>query len=275
MNKYIVTIFLILAGFTQSTAQELNRSLIREGITNFKDSAFVNAEIAFRRAYQEKATDTALFNITTTLHAQERYEESIEELDRLIRNASDKVMKAKAYYNKANALVRLEKLEESLEEYKNALRNNPADHEARYNFLMVKRLVEQQPPQQDQQDKQDKQDKQDQEKEENQDKQDQKDKKDQGDKGDKQDQNESSDQNKNDDQENEGDNSEKDDSKDKDEQDQDEDDQNGEPQPKEGKLSREDALRLLQALEEAEEKTQEKVKAKKIKGGVRTNEKDW
>ncbi len=276
MNKYTifyVTFFILLIWNVKPVeGQELDRSLIREGVSLFKDSSFVEAEIAFRKAYQENKTDTAAFNISTSLHAQERYDESIAELDRLITNTSDKILKSQAYFNKGNALVRLEKLEESLEEYKNALRNNPADHAARYNYLMVKRLLEQQPPQQNQDQNQD----QDQDQNKDQDKN--QDKKDQGDKGDKEDEekeDEDSSKDQGDDQEDQDQDNKDGDQGDEGDQEKDQDQQNDGNQPKEGELSREDALRLLQALEEAEEKTQEKVKAKKIKGGIRTNEKDW
>ncbi len=286
MNKlkiYFSAVFvLLLCSLTKLKGQNEHRSLIREGVNLFSDSSFVDAEISFRRAQQELGTDTAAFNIATSLHAQERYEEATAELDKIIQKSTDKALKSVAYFNKGNALLRQEKTEEALEAYKNALRNNPNDQEARYNYLMVKRLLEQQQQQEEQnkdKDKdQDKDNDQDSEKDKDQDSEkgnDQDSEKDKGEDSDKgEDQEEEKDKG---DQEEDDSNKEDEDTEDQNEDDKEDENNQSEPENpgKEGELSREDALRLLEALEDAEEKTQEKVKAKKIKGGVRTNEKDW
>jgi Ca-activated chloride channel family protein len=134
-------------------------------------------------------------------------------------------------------LLENNKLEESVEAYKKALLNNPKDEETRYNLVYaLDKLKKQQQQNKNNKDK-NKNDK-------NQDKKDQ----------DKQDKN-NQDQNK----------------KDQDKKDQEK--QQQQPQP--DKLSKEDAQRMLDALNNQEKQTQEKLKGKKVKVSGGKPLKDW
>ena len=147
---------------------------------------------------------------------------------------------------------------EAVEAYKNALRNDPTDEESRYNLVIAKECAEQQ---KDDEDKNKDKDKKDDDKDED---QKDKDKKDQ-DKGDQ-------DQDKK-----EGDD-EKDKGKPKDEE-QDkgkEGDNNKEQQqPQPGQLSPQQIKNLLEAMNNQEQKTQEKINAEKQKGVKVRTDKDW
>jgi hypothetical protein len=158
------------------------------------------------------------------------------------------------------------KCKEAVEAFKQALRNNPSDEETRYNFALAKECAEDQKEDgggedekeddkkdqdQDQKDKDKKED-------ENQDK----DKKE--DEGDK--------DKKGEDQEDK-DGKPKDDKKDEGKGDKEKNDQKPKPQP--GKMSPQQIKNILEAMNNQEQKVQEKINGEKQKGAKVKTEKDW
>ena len=220
---------------------------------------FLDAEVDYKKALQKKQDFLkADFNLGDALYKQGRYDESISKFDEIINKTNNPVIKGSSYHNIGNAHLQKfmkdpqnneEELEQSIESYKNALRNNPGDNEARYNLEMAKRLKQQQQQQQQQQQKDGDKN---QEQKDNQDQQDQE-------------------QKKKDQEKKEGD------KKEQQKKEENEDDKNEEEQqqPKEGEITKEEAERLLEALKNEEEKLQDKLKKKKVKGGKVYIEKDW
>lgn len=215
-------------------------------------------------AYEKKEYETALkkysdalaldpnyapaeFNTANTYYRQEKMDEAIREFRRIAKTSEIEETQAKAYHNLGNAYLQNSKLKEAIEAYKNSLRINPDDHETRYNLAFAQRMLKQNPQQQEQEkDQKQDEEKQDKEDEEKQDES----------KEDKKDGEEPSDNNE------EGD-------KDKDEQEQ------PDGEPKEDEMSKEDAERLLQMLEDEEKETQEDLMKKKVKVKKVNIEKDW
>jgi hypothetical protein len=167
-----------------------------------------------------------------------------------------------------NTYMNEKKYTEAVEAYKNALRNNPSDDETRYNLALAKEMLEKNPPQEDQK----KDDKQDQNKE-NEDKKEQDDKGDnkEGDKGDNKE-----DKDKGDQKDDKGD-----EEKDKGKPDEPKDQKEGEgdkpqqSQPQPGQLSPQQVKSLLEAMNNEEEKVQDKINAQKQKGARVKSNKDW
>ncbi|MGZ6416696.1 MAG: tetratricopeptide repeat protein, partial [Bacteroidia bacterium] len=185
------------------------------------------------------------FNLGDAYYNQGKYEEAANQFQLLTHRATSKDTLSKAYHNLGNSLLKSKKYQESIDAYKNALKNNPNDDDTRYNLSYAQQMLRKQ---QDQQKKQDKnkdkdKDKKDKDKDKNKDKD--KDKKDQDKNKDKQDK----------------------DKQDKDKQDQQKEDQNN--------ISKEDAKRILDALQNDEKNVQDKVKKAKVNGAKVKIEKDW
>jgi len=245
MSKWILNIsllFLTLAAFGQK-----GNDLITEGNKLYEKGQFEEAEVRYRKAEAEKGDPfISRFNLGTSLFRQDRFEEAASAFQQLPSITEDKKQKAAAYHNLGNSLMKMEKYKESVDAYKQALRHNPKDEETKYNLSYARRMIQEQEQQQDQ----DKDDKQDDNKDENEDKQDQ-----QQDKGDK-------DDNKDDQQQQP--------------QDQQEDQQQDQQQqqPKENEISREDAERMLDALNQEESDIRERMDQQK-RGPKRKVERDW
>jgi Ca-activated chloride channel homolog len=148
----------------------------------------------------------------------------------------------RAMYNSGNAAFMQKQLEQALDSYRDALLSNPDNEDARFNYEFVKRQLDQQKQNDQKQDKQ------------NKDKQKQ-DQKNQNEKNQQQDQNE---QNQ--------------DKQEQDKQQQDKQDQDRQ-ESNPDQLSREQAQRILQAMENDEQQLLRQIQ--KMKTRPRRVEKDW
>jgi len=195
-----------------------------------------------------------------------------DNLKQTAKYATTKDEKYRAFHNIGNVLMEDKQCKEAAEAFKNALRNNPTDNETRYNYALAKECAAQQQEQQDQEDKQDenKEDQKDQE----QDKEDKEDKKDQEDENKDE---EPKDDGEKDKKEGEDQKDEEGDPKDEkeDEGKGGEDEKKEQPKPQPGQLSPQQVKNLLEAMNDQEQKVQDKMNAQKTKGTKVQTEKDW
>lgn len=111
---------------------------IAAGNDFYKKGEFAKAVSEYNKALQAApGNTTAKFNQANTLYKQDQKVEAVQVYTALSREAADKDLKAKSFYNKGVILSQQKNLEESIEAYKNALRNNPDDKEARENLQMA------------------------------------------------------------------------------------------------------------------------------------------
>ena len=276
--KTYIFIVLTLGSFFSVIAQS-ERKMTRNGNTNYETGNFIDAEINYKKAL-EKNSDLleAQFNLGDALVKQERFDEALEAFEKVSASTEDQNLKANALHNKGNVLLSQQDLEGAIESYKDALRVNPKDHETRYNYTYVKKLLEEQQQKQDQEKNEDNQENKD-DQEQNEENKDNGDQNNENSKNKDQENSENEDEKQ--DQQDEGDNNEdqtEQDQQDKgqtDGEDSNEENQGEQPKPRENKLSPEEAQRLLDALNQQEEKVQDKMKKHKLKGAKVKIEKDW
>lgn len=245
MVKVVMAMILLLGTVGHATAQQ-ERKYIREGNDLFEQQDFEKAEVEYRKAADKKADSfEAAFNMADALYKQKKYEEALEQFSALAEQEKDKKRLGEIYHNIGNTLLSMEKTEESIEAYKESLRNNPTSEQTKYNLEYARRMQQQQ--QQQQQQNQENQDNQ----EQNQDQQQQ-----------DQNQNQQDQDQQNKDQQNQDKQNQEQQNKDQQNQDQQQQNQQ-QAQPQEGKISKEDAERLLEALANDEKQVQEKVQKQK------------
>ena len=273
-----------------SFSQEENKALllaakkannfVYEGNELIEGEDFVSAEMEYRKAISEQPTSVAgAYNLGTAYFKSGNLEESLYRLQQATEKATSKPEKHKAFHNIGNILMQNKKCKEAVEAYKSALRNDPTDHETRYNLGVAKICAEEQQKQEDQ-NKDDKKDKDENEKDEKDKKEDQENKDKEGDnEEDKDDKKDKGDEDKKDG-ENEKDEEgkpkdEKEDKKDKGKGDEDKKKEEQKPQQKPGQMSPQQIKNLLEAMNNQEQKVQEKMNAEKQKGVKIKTEKDW
>jgi Ca-activated chloride channel family protein len=229
--------FLAALAPVMSYAQE-EKKFIFEGNKNYKEKKFDEAEKNYKLGLNKnKKSYKGIFNLGDAYYKQGKYEEAAEQFQALTHTISSKDTLAKAYHNLGNCFLKSKKYKESIDAYKNALKNNPNDDDTRYNLACAQQYLKQQQQQQEK-------DKKDEKKEDKEDKKNEK--KDEKDKNDQ----------------------EKKDKEEKEKQDQ------KKPEEQKSKISKEDAQRLLDALQNDERNLQNKVK--KGQPGMKIQiEKDW
>lgn len=216
---------------------------IHKGNQLYQQQKYAEAEAWYKKSVEKsKESVEGNFNLGDALYKQKKLDNAAQKFTEIAGSSNNKSVKAQAYHNLGNALLESKKLEESVEAYKKSLMNNPKDDETRYNLAYAQEKLKQQQQQQN---------------------------KDNKDKDNKDKNNKDNKEQKNDPDKNKDQNKDNQDKKDRDKEDQ----KDQQPQP--DKLSKEDAERMLEALNNEEKNTQEKLKNKKAKGGKGKIVKDW
>lgn len=230
--------------------QEKDKNLYN-GNQSFKEKKYADAEADFRVTESKKSPKkaTAGYNLGNSVYRQNQQGEAQIKYIQALEHAKTKEEKHRIYHNLGNTFMLDKNYEAAAEAYKNALRSNPNDEETRYNYALAKRKKKDNPPPKD--------NKKDNKGGGGQDKkpQPENNKNDKG--NDKKDQ----DKNKGEDKkEDKGDGEKK-------------EDKNENPKPSGADKQRID--NILDAVNNAEKKVQDKVNAKKVKARPVSNEKDW
>ncbi|RCW93763.1 tetratricopeptide repeat protein [Winogradskyella arenosi] len=285
MKFYILLIVLFSGGL--SFAQDLNEkqleadknatNLVYKANTLIEDDNYIEAEMAYRKAISEAPSKAVgSYNLAHSYYKKGSFNEALFRSQEAAKNATTKDEKHRAFHNIGNILMQNEQCKEAVEAFKNALRNNPNDEETRYNFALAKECAEQQ-----KQDGGGEDNKEDPNKDQEQDKEDQEKKdgdknKDEKEDQENQDKKDEGDQDKKDgDKDEDEDGKPKDDKKDEGKGDQDNKDQNQQPKPQPGQMSPQQMKNILEAMQNQEQKVQEKMNAEKQKGAKVKTEKDW
>ena len=252
MKRLLIILLTLLVAPTVFAQKE--RKFIREGNGYYADGlkdttkldtiSFGKAEVAYRRALQIKPDDFHWqFNLANSIYKQNKPDQAVTEFEKLADKTTVPEEKAMVYHNLGNSLLAQKKFDPSIDAYKKALRITPNDLETKYNLAYAMKMKKKDQEQQKQQ-----QQNKDQNKDKNNDKnKDQnKDQKDQNKDQDNKDQNQNKDQKQ---------------------------DQKQQPQ---NKISKQSAEQMLQALENDEKQTQEKVKKAQALQAEKTKvEKNW
>lgn len=259
----------LLLGFSVASAYaQTDRKEVRKGNRFFKEGNYKEAEVEYRKALIKDSLSIAgNYNLANTLMQQEDaanaeliYAKLGDSISRVQQNVDwekgsvevgKNTLPSDYYHNLGNSFLAQKRYQEAVDAYKNALRRNPADDLTRENYIYAKKKLEDQQnqdqnqQQQNQnQDQQNNQNQQNQNQDQNQDKQDQN--------------NDQNQDNKN--------------NPDKDQNDKQDQPQNGN-QPK---ITPQAAEQMLQAMQEKENQTQEKVKEEKAKAlKSKQKEKNW
>ena len=257
---------LILLGMTFGSAYaQTDRKEVRKGNRYFKKGEYKEAEVEYRKALIKDSLSVAgNYNLANTL----MQDEDAANAELIYAKVGDTISKMPVnvdwergqvevrkndvapdyYHNLGNSYLAQKKYQEAVDAYKNALRRNPGDSQTRENYIYAKKKLEDQQNQDQQQNQQNQQNQDNQQNQQNQDQQ------------------RNQDQN-NDNKQNDQNNDQKQDQKDQPQQ------QNGGSEPK---ITPQAAQQMLQAIQEKENQTQEKVKEEKAKLlKSKQKEKNW
>ena len=250
---------------------------LSEGATDLAGGSFAEAEVNFRKALALGERDNGAFNLGNEYHLRGQNKEALFRFKQAARDATTYEQKHRAFHNLGNAFMKEKKYQEAVAAYKDALRNSPEDDESRYNLAVAQDLLDKNPPPPDENkdDKKDQQDKQDQDQQQDQEKdgENQDDPSDNDQDQDKNDQGENQKENEGDDQKDS--NKDQGEQKNKNQKPEDQDKNKNPNQGQPGKLSPQQIKNLLEAMNNEEQKVQDKMNLQKVKGAKVKRSKDW
>lgn len=249
-NIYILVALMCLSLQTM-TAQEDKRD-VRRGNRNFKREEYREADIEYRKALVKDSTSVAAnYNLANTLYRQGDMEQARKSLDRVKDSAPATEAASDYYYNLGDVAIALQDWQGAVDAFEQSLLRNPGDLQAKENYIYAKKKLQEQQNQQNQND-QNQNDQNQQDGKNDQDGQNQQDKND--DRKDKEKENENDDENRND-------------------QNQQKPQQSPDESPK---ITPQAAQQMLQAIQEKEKETQDKVKKEKAAAlKSRQKDKNW
>lgn len=243
---------LLLAFLSVNAAGQIDKRDVRRGNRDYKKENYKDAEIEYRKAIVKDSLSVAAnYNLAADLYRQNNSQEAQKVLDRIKEVAPASENASDYYYNLGDIAIANQDWQTAVTAFEESLLRNPADLDAKENYIYAKKKLQQQQQQQNQQNNQN-QNNQDNQNDRNQDQNQQNNDQNQDD---KKDQDQQNDQNQNNDQ-----------------NDQDQQQQQGQ-QPK---ITPQAAQQMLQAIQAKEKETQEKVKKEKAKAlQSRQKDRNW
>lgn len=255
IHYIIVTVAFLLAGATNAAAQT-DRNLIRQGNRAFKTQKWAAAETQYRKAISKNQKNPqAIYNLGCALLMQQKDSLAMVQFGNAAQLEPNHFRRSKSYHNMGVVMQNHREYAQAIEYYKMALRCNPQDNETRYNLALCKKLLKNNPQNQNNKDKNNK--------DKNKDKND-KDKN-------KNDQNKDKDKDKNKDDQNKNDQN-----KNKKDKNKDKNKNNSNPnQQNQDKMSRDNAEQLLNAAIQQEQATKRKLQKAMSQPRRKAYDKNW
>ena len=153
LGKKALTLAILLTA-TVSVAAQNDRDLIRQGNRTFHAKKWAQAETLYRKAIaKNQKNPQAVYNLGCALLMQQKDSMAMVQFDKASQLEPNKLRRAKSYHNMGVVMQGHREYAKAIELYKMALRCNPNDNQTRYNLALCKKLLKNQPQQNNQNNK--------------------------------------------------------------------------------------------------------------------------
>lgn len=158
-----IAIFILLTVVSTAFAQN-DRDYIRSGNRLYRAKKFDKAEVEYRKALSVNAENPqVVYNLGCALMMLQKDSVAVLQFERASQLETNKFRRAKSNHNMGVVFQNHKMYDKAIEAYKKALRDNPNDDQTRYNLALCKKLLKNQPKNNDKnkenKDKNNKQDK--------------------------------------------------------------------------------------------------------------------
>ncbi len=117
-------------------------SLNNKGNQLYKKGDYQKAQEYYQKAEIEKPESSEIkYNLGNNWHQQKLWEEALQNYQKALQSIPD-LNQAQIYYNMGNTFYRLEQYPEAIEAYKKCLEINPDDQDAKYNLEYVQKKLQ-------------------------------------------------------------------------------------------------------------------------------------
>ena len=141
--RVVISIFIsaLLFSPAYNLYAQSDRAKVKEANEFYNSQRYEEALNLYRDAALENPESAEIhYNIGNTLYMQGKYEEAIREYNKVL-TAENTDLHFRSYYNMGNTLYRMEELEKSILSYTQSLRVNPDDLDSKYNLEYVRKKL--------------------------------------------------------------------------------------------------------------------------------------
>lgn len=138
LHYILLILFPFLIGWIGSWSQAIKR-----GNTHYEAGTYDAALEAYQAAAKDRPKDAiSHYNLGAALYQKEEFEKAADEFRQSL-DAADPSYRAQGYYNLGNAQAQLNDIEGAIQSYKSALRLNPTDLDTKHNLELALEKLEQ------------------------------------------------------------------------------------------------------------------------------------
>ena len=155
--RYLTIVVLLLFVGNEASAQWMKeRGWVRKGNRQFEREDYDKSVESYAKALQYKPDSfEAQYDLASALYKTEEYAKAEELLMSMLSDTTrTELERGELAYNLGNTQFAQQKYQDALLSYRYAMRCNPDDEDAKYNYALTKRMLQQQQQEQEQQEQQ-------------------------------------------------------------------------------------------------------------------------
>jgi len=144
--KSLFSILVLVSFLSFPTFGQNALDLKREADVLYKLEDFERAEELYRHSLALDQRPETMYNLGNTLYKLDRHEEAVQFFSQAKEMFAEKSAKSDAAHNLGNTFFEKMDLEKALDAFRESLIYNPANEDARNNYLLAKELMQMMPP---------------------------------------------------------------------------------------------------------------------------------
>ena len=143
--KHIIAVATALLLGTLSMSAQVDRRDVRAGNRQFRKENWREADIDYRKALVKDSTSIAAnYNLASNLYRQGNFDEAAKVMEKIKETAPATANAADYYYNTGDIAIEKKDWQGAVNAFKEALLRNPADMDAKENYIYAKKMLENQ-----------------------------------------------------------------------------------------------------------------------------------
>lgn len=128
-----------------SMSAQVDRRDVRAGNRQFRKENWREADIDYRKALVKDSTSIAAnYNLASNLYRQGNFDEAAKVMEKIKETAPATANAADYYYNTGDIAIEKKDWQGAVNAFKEALLRNPADMDAKENYIYAKKMLENQ-----------------------------------------------------------------------------------------------------------------------------------
>ena len=143
--KYIIAVATAFLLGALSMFAQVDRRDVRAGNRQFRKENWREADIDYRKALVKDSTSVAAnYNLASNLYRQGNFDEAAKVMEKIKETAPATANAADYYYNTGDIAIEKKDWQGAVNAFKEALLRNPADMDAKENYIYAKKMLENQ-----------------------------------------------------------------------------------------------------------------------------------